>query len=38
MQKVTFSRFVWDKANHSKCQEHGVSVLKWSMFLLMRRP
>jgi uncharacterized protein len=26
MQKVTFSGFAWDKANHSKCQKHGVSV------------
>jgi uncharacterized DUF497 family protein len=26
MQKVTFSGFAWDSANHSKCQEHGVSV------------
>ena len=26
MQKVAFSGFAWDKANHSKCQEHGVSV------------
>jgi hypothetical protein len=26
MQKIAFSGFAWDKANHSKCQEHGVSV------------
>ena len=26
MQKVPFSGFAWDRANHSKCQEHGVSV------------
>jgi uncharacterized protein len=26
MQKVAFSGFAWDKDNHSKCQEHGVSV------------
>lgn len=25
MGKVAFSGFVWDNANHSKCQEHGVS-------------
>ena len=26
MQKVPFSGFAWDSANHLKCQEHGVSV------------
>jgi len=26
MPKVAFSGFLWDKANHSKCQEHGVSI------------
>ena len=26
MQKVAFSGFAWNKANHSKCQKHGVSV------------
>ena len=26
MRKVAFSGFVWDNANHSKCQKHGVSV------------
>ena len=26
MRRVAFSGFVGDKANHSKCQEHGVSV------------
>lgn len=26
MQRVAFSGFAWDDANHSKCQEHGVSV------------
>ena len=25
MQKIAFSGFAWDNANHSKCQEHGVS-------------
>ena len=26
MRKIAFSGFVWDNANHSKCQKHGVSV------------
>ncbi len=26
MQKIAFAGFTWDKANHSKCQKHGVSV------------
>jgi uncharacterized protein len=26
MQKIAFAGFAWDKANHSKCQKHGVSV------------
>ena len=26
MQRVAFSGFAWDNANHSKCQAHGVSV------------
>lgn len=26
MQKLLFSGFAWDKANRSKCQQHGVSV------------
>ena len=25
MQRIAFSGFAWDKANLSKCQEHGVS-------------
>jgi uncharacterized protein len=25
MRKIAFSGFAWDKANLSKCQEHGVS-------------
>jgi uncharacterized protein len=28
MKKVTFAGFAWDKSNHSKCQEHGVSVVE----------
>ena len=26
MRKIAFSGFAWYRANHSKCQEHGVSV------------
>ncbi|MGA9721637.1 MAG: BrnT family toxin [Candidatus Binatus sp.] len=26
MQKIASAGFAWDKANHSKCQKHGVSV------------